>query len=120
MLTACGSVLDDFEELKVATAYLYKGHLLETFPESIDVFDHLEVVYETLPGWKKSTSGVKTYNDLPSNAKKYIEFIERFVGQDSEVQIKYIGTGNVTLTSSSETTADACVIGPDRESMIIR
>jgi adenylosuccinate synthase len=48
-----------------------------------------EVKYETLPGWKTSTFGVKTWDDLPIEAKKYVEFIETFVG----VKVKYIGTG---------------------------
>ncbi|MCJ1295675.1 hypothetical protein MMC34_007239 [Xylographa carneopallida] len=91
-------VLDDFEEIKVATAYTYHGQTLESFPASTDILEHVEVVYETLPGWKQPTTSVKTYEELPLNAREYVEWIETFVG----VPISHIGTG------------------PDRESMIFR
>ena len=91
-------VLDDFEELKIATAYSYKGQTLEYFPASIDILEHVEVIYETLPGWKEPTTSIKKYEDLPLNARKYVEWIESFV----RVPITHIGTG------------------PDKESMIFR
>ncbi|KAF2139074.1 uncharacterized protein K452DRAFT_276075 [Aplosporella prunicola CBS 121167] len=91
-------ILDDFETIKVATAYRYKGETLESFPANLDILDHVEVVYKEFPGWKTSTTGAKTFEQLPENARKYIEFIEEFTG----IKVKYIGTG------------------PAREAMIIR
>ncbi|KAK6428105.1 Adenylosuccinate synthase [Oleoguttula sp. CCFEE 5521] len=91
-------ILDDFDEIKVATAYEHKGNVLTSFPADLGVLEELTVKYETLPGWKANTAGVKKWEELPVNARKYVEFIEKFVG----VRIKYIGTG------------------PARESMIIR
>ncbi|KAJ4384664.1 Adenylosuccinate synthase [Didymella sp. IMI 355093] len=82
-------VLDDFEELKIATAYSHKGQKLEGFPANADVLAEVEVHYETLPGWKKPTTGAKSYYDLPSQAREYIEFVEKFVG----VKVKWIGVG---------------------------
>ncbi|KAF1923599.1 adenylosuccinate synthetase [Didymella exigua CBS 183.55] len=82
-------VLDDFEELKIATAYSHKGQRLEGFPSNPDVLAEVEVHYETLPGWKKPTTGAKSYYDLPSQAREYIEFIEKFIG----VKVKWIGVG---------------------------
>ncbi|KAJ4987293.1 adenylosuccinate synthetase [Stagonosporopsis vannaccii] len=82
-------VLDDFDELKIATAYSHKGQKLDGFPSNPDVLAEVEVHYETLPGWKKPTTGAKSYYDLPSNARAYIEYIEKFVG----VKIKWIGVG---------------------------
>ncbi|KAF2813651.1 Adenylosuccinate synthetase [Mytilinidion resinicola] len=91
-------VLDDFEELKVATGYSYQGQKLESFPANPELLANVEVAYETLPGWKKPTTGAKTFYDLPLNARKYVEFIEKTVG----VHIKWIG------------------VGPNREHMIVR
>ncbi|TKA77215.1 Adenylosuccinate synthetase [Friedmanniomyces simplex] len=91
-------ILDDFDEVKVATEYTYQGQKLASFPADLEVLDKMEVKYETLPGWKSKTVGLSKYEELPENARKYIEFIERFVG----VRVKYIGTG------------------PGRESMIVR
>ncbi|KAF3047656.1 hypothetical protein E8E12_011220 [Didymella heteroderae] len=82
-------VLDDFEELKIATSYSHKGQKLEGFPSNPDVLAEVEVHYETLPGWKKPTTGAKSYYDLPSQAREYIEFIEKFIG----VKVKWIGVG---------------------------
>lgn len=62
------------------------------------MLENLEVKYETLAGWKESTVGLKTWDELPEKARQYVEFIEKFVG----VKAKYIGTG------------------PGRESMIVR
>jgi adenylosuccinate synthase len=93
-------VLDDFDELKVAVAYKYEGETLASFPASLEILEKVEVVYETLPGWKSSTSGATKWEQLPENAQKYIEFIETFLGHG--LKIKYIGTG------------------PDREHMIVR
>lgn len=82
-------VLDDFDELKVATAYSLNGETLDGFPASVEMLAKVEVTYETLPGWKKPTTGAKSYYDLPLNARKYIEYIENFVG----VKVKWIGVG---------------------------
>lgn len=93
-------ILDKFPEIKVAVAYHHNGKRLESFPADLHILteDSFSIEYETLPGWQTSTVGAKTYQDLPENARKYIEYIEKFVG----VPIKYIGTG------------------PGRESMIVR
>ncbi|KAJ6160485.1 Adenylosuccinate synthetase [Penicillium chermesinum] len=64
-------VLDDFDEIKVGVAYL-------------------TVEYVTLPGWKSNTMGITRYEDLPPNARAYIEFIEKEIGG---VPVKWIGTG---------------------------
>ncbi|KAF9701707.1 hypothetical protein EKO04_000469 [Ascochyta lentis] len=82
-------VLDDFEELKIATSYSHKGQKLEGFPSNPDVLAEVEVHYETLPGWKKPTTGAKSYYDLPSQAREYIEYIEKFIG----VKVKWVGVG---------------------------
>ncbi|KAI7018417.1 Adenylosuccinate, partial [Hortaea werneckii] len=91
-------ILDDFDEIKVATEYRYKGEKLASFPADLHVLDNMEVIYQTFPGWKSKTVGLKKFEELPVNARKYIEFIEEFTG----VKCKYIGTG------------------PGRESMIVR
>ena len=91
-------ILDDFDEIKVAIEYYHGGQQLASFPADLTILESLEVKYLTLPGWKQSTVGLKFWEELPKNARKYVEFIEYFVG----VPIKYIGTG------------------PGQENMIIR
>jgi adenylosuccinate synthase len=82
-------VLDDFEELKIATSYSFNGQQLASFPASPEMLNQVEVHYETLPGWKKPTTGAKSFYDLPVQARQYVEYIEKFVG----VPVKWIGVG---------------------------
>ncbi len=82
-------VLDKFDELKVATAYSLNGQQLEGFPANPEMLSQVEVSYDTLPGWKQPTTGAKTFEELPEQARKYVEYIEKFVG----VKIKWIGVG---------------------------
>jgi adenylosuccinate synthase len=71
-------VLDDFDEIAIATAYrdTETGQEYTRFPASLHVLERLEPVYTTLPGWKTDTSGVKHYEDLPEACKRYIEVLE--------------------------------------------
>jgi len=78
-------VLDGFDEVKVCVGYKRGDEVIDYFPSSLD---DIEPVYETLPGWDKS-SGVTKWEELPENAKKYIEFIEQQIG----AKIKYVSTG---------------------------
>ncbi|KAL3257289.1 hypothetical protein ABHI18_006974, partial [Aspergillus niger] len=85
-------VLDDFDEIKVGVAYILPdGTRTEnTMPADPEVLEKVQVEYVTLPGWKSNTMGVKKYEDLPANARAYIEYIERGLGG---VPVKWIGTG---------------------------
>ncbi|WVR05809.1 adenylosuccinate synthetase [Kwoniella sp. DSM 27419] len=82
-------VLDAFDEIKVATGYKIDGVEIEGFPADLDRLAQVEVQYETLPGWKTDISGCTEYEQLPENAKKYIKFIEDFLG----VKVQYVGVG---------------------------
>ena len=91
-------VLDNMDPIKICTRYRHNGEYLDYFPASNRILETLEPVYESLPGWNTSTTGIREYASLPLNARKYVERIERDLG----VPIRYIGTG------------------PDREDMIVR
>ncbi|KAK5054488.1 hypothetical protein LTR84_001379 [Exophiala bonariae] len=82
-------VLDDFEEIRVATGYRVNGELLPSFPADLDAMDKLQIEYKTFPGWRTQTTGVKTFEALPVQAREYVEYIEREVG----IPVKWIGTG---------------------------
>ncbi|KAJ9607733.1 Adenylosuccinate synthase [Cladophialophora chaetospira] len=82
-------VLDDFEEIRVATAYSYNGQTLDGFPADLDVMEGMKIEYKTFKGWQTTTTGIKTFEELPAQAREYVEFIEGEVG----VPIKWIGTG---------------------------
>ncbi|WP_457560665.1 adenylosuccinate synthase [Caminibacter sp.] len=78
-------VLDGFDEVKVCVAYKKEGEIIDYFPSDLD---GVEPVYEVLEGWDESAH-VKSWEELPENARKYVEFIESKIG----TKIKYISTG---------------------------
>ncbi|MGZ4106355.1 MAG: adenylosuccinate synthase [Tumebacillaceae bacterium] len=73
-------ILTGLSELKVCVAYKYNGELLNEFPTSFKVLNACEPVYETVPGWTEDISGVRSYDDLPENAKAYIRKVEESTG----------------------------------------
>jgi len=73
-------ILDGLETLKICTGYKYKGQLLHEFPASLKVLSEVEPVYEQLPGWSESTTNVRSYQDLPLNARRYIERLSEVTG----------------------------------------
>ncbi|KAI6489588.1 hypothetical protein MCOR14_010200 [Pyricularia oryzae] len=93
-------VLDTFPTLKVAVAYKdpATGEELDFFPADLSLLERCEVVYKEFEGWNTPTTHIKKFEELPAQARQYVEFIEQYVG----VKVGWIGTG------------------PDREDMIYR
>jgi adenylosuccinate synthase len=73
-------VLDEFAEIKVCTAYRLRGEVIENMPYSASLLGECEPVYEALPGWRASTTGVTEYDDLPDAAKDYVRRVEELCG----------------------------------------
>ena len=82
-------ILDGFDKLKICVGYKYKGKRYTEFPKEIDVLNNCTPVYETVEGWKESTLGIKDFNRLPANAKKYIRTIEKML----DIKVHIISTG---------------------------
>jgi len=72
-------VLGYLDEIPVCTAYDLGGEITTDFPVT-RLLDKAKPVFETLPGWKCEIRGIKTYEELPENCRKYIEFIEKQIG----------------------------------------
>ena len=89
-------VMNDFDTIKVATAYRINGEIVEHFPYEVN--DAVEPVYTEFKGWKCDICKVRRYEDFPVEFKQYIEFIERETG----VPVKIIS------------------VGPDRDETIVR
>ena len=74
-------VLDTFPVVKICTGYRRKdGFVYTTFPADLDILKWCEPVYEEMPGWQSTTSHITKYEDLPANAKAYINLILELVG----------------------------------------
>ncbi|MGC4378788.1 adenylosuccinate synthase [Fictibacillus sp. Mic-4] len=73
-------VLTGIETVKICVAYKYKGEIINEFPASLKVLAECEPVYEEMPGWTEDITGVKTLNDLPENARHYVERVSQLTG----------------------------------------
>ncbi len=69
-------VLDKLEKIKICVAYKIDGKLYDYLPQAGYMWEKIEPVYEEIDGWKSSTVGAKSLNDLPKNALLYIKKIE--------------------------------------------
>ena len=90
-------VLSYMDEIPVCTKYVLNGEETDKFPFPA-ALDACKPVIETVKGWKKDISGVRTWEDLPEEAKAYVQMIERAI----KCPIKWIS------------------VGPERESIILR
>ncbi|EFP59224.1 adenylosuccinate synthase [Dermacoccus nishinomiyaensis] len=81
--------LDSFDEIPVCVAYDIDGERVEEMPENQTDFHHAKPIYEMLPGWNADITGCRTFEDLPENAQRYIEFVEKQIG----ARVSVIGVG---------------------------
>jgi len=82
-------VLDGLDTVRVAVGYKVRGERRDILPVGAEALAICEPVYEEYPGWKESTYGVKTFDDLPKNAQAYLRRLEVLVG----APIAIISTG---------------------------
>ena len=78
-----------FDKISLCVAYKKDGSLITHFPASLEELAKCEPVYEEFNGWNEDISEVRNYNDLPQNAKIYLNRIEELVG----VRVALIGVG---------------------------
>ena len=74
-------VLSTFDELKICTAYEINGRQTTNFPSHVDDLRIVKPIYETHPGWQEDITGAKSIDDLPENARKYINRIAEIIGR---------------------------------------
>ncbi len=82
-------ILDQFETIKVCTEYELNGEKSNNLSTFINNLDKVTPIYNTIPGWKCSTLGVNSFEDLPIEAREYILYLEDILN----VPIKHISTG---------------------------
>lgn len=73
-------VLTGIETVKICVAYRYKDQIIEEFPASLKVLDECEPVYEEMPGWTEDITGCKSLDELPANARHYVERVSQLTG----------------------------------------
>ena len=82
-------VLDGLESIQICTGYQVNGETRLTPPVGAEAFAECKPVYEELPGWSESTLGIKTFDELPENARRYLQHITEV----TEIPIDIISTG---------------------------
>jgi adenylosuccinate synthase len=73
-------VLDDLDELQICTAYELDGKSIQTMPSSVRQLARCKPIYESMPGWKTPTRDISKYEDLPENARAYVERLCELTG----------------------------------------
>lgn len=82
-------VLDELEEIPVCVGYKVNGRKTAEVPALATGFDHVECIYQRMPGWKKTTAGITRFEKLPQRAQEYLQFIEK----ESGATIGMVSTG---------------------------
>jgi adenylosuccinate synthase len=90
-------VLDGLDEIRIGLGYRLQGREIDILPLDADEVAACEPVYETLPGWTGSTAGLRRWDDLPLNARRYLERVQSLI----------------------DTPVDMVSTGPDREHTIL-
>jgi len=84
-------VLDGLTSLKICTGYEYNGETLDDFPAALKTLRACKPVFETLPGWSEDISGIRKLEDLPKNARRYLDRIEELL--ETPIDIVSVGPG---------------------------
>jgi adenylosuccinate synthase len=82
-------VLDTLDEISIATGYTAGDETLDDFPADLAQLEAARPIYQTLPGWKTSTSAARKWDDLPEAARAYLRTLEEITG----VPIWYVSVG---------------------------
>lgn len=91
-------VLDGFDEIKVCIGYELNGERIDYFPASQIDQQSVKPVFETIPGWKQSTRGARSWAELPAEAVKYVKRVEELIET------------NITLLSTSPEREDTILV----------
>ena len=90
-------VLDNLKTIKICTGYELDGKIISSFPPRESTLERVNPVYEELPGWERPTTGVRTFDDLPPQARAFIKRVEQLL----------------------ECPVDLISVGPSREQAVI-
>jgi adenylosuccinate synthase len=80
---------DGLDEINVCVAYEINGVRVDEMPINQTDFHHAKPIYEVLPGWKSDIGACRTFDELPDNAQRFVEFVEARVG----ARISVVGVG---------------------------
>jgi adenylosuccinate synthase len=82
-------VLDTLDKVAICTGYEYDGELHTEFPGDISLLDNVVPQYEWMDGWQRSTAEARRMEDLPAQARRYLDRIQELI----ETRISYVSVG---------------------------
>jgi adenylosuccinate synthase len=82
-------VLDTLEEIRICIGYRLDGKELRGLPASVAAAERIEPVYESLPGWRADTTGIRTWDGLPAEAHAYLHRLGEIIG----TEVALVGVG---------------------------
>jgi adenylosuccinate synthase len=82
-------VLDTLDRIAICTGYEYEGDLHTEFPGDVTALDDIEPRYEWVEGWQRSTADARRLEDLPVEARKYLDRLQELI----ETRITYVSVG---------------------------
>ncbi|XP_001601167.1 adenylosuccinate synthetase isoform X1 [Nasonia vitripennis] len=82
-------ILDTLPTIKVCTGYRLNGKEIDYFPSSTSDLAKVEPIYEEFEGWQTSTEGVRSFDNLPLSAQKYVQLLEEYL----DIPVKWVGVG---------------------------
>lgn len=82
-------VLNELDEVKVCTQYKINGNAVSEFPADLYEIEQAEPVYRSMPGWKEDIRNGQSIDELPPDAKEYLDFIQQYL----ETDLKILSTG---------------------------
>ena len=71
--------------MKICTAYELDGETITEYPANLDEVKRCKPVYEELPGWDEDITGCRSLDELPDNARRYLERISEICGVDISI-----------------------------------
>jgi len=83
-------VLDQMPKINICVGYKYRNKVYKFFPPDINVLNECRPIYQAHPGWLKDTNQIKKFEDLPYNAKRYLNTLKKLLG----VKITIISVGS--------------------------
>jgi adenylosuccinate synthase len=85
-------VLSGLDRIKVCVGYRHGGQVYRDFEDVTGFYGECEPVYAEMPGWKEDLTNVRSFSDLPKNARDYVDFLETQVGVP--ISIVSVGAGD--------------------------
>lgn len=82
-------ILSGLDPLYVCIAYELDGQEIDHYPGDLELLSRCHPVYERLDGWEEGITGARSFNDLPRNARRYVEFVEEMSG----IRVTFVSVG---------------------------